>query len=67
MTHYPDCPKCENSNTSMSVVDVEIANVKLKGIQCNNCQEIIAYYKDYDHEFDELKEKLEDLESRIDD
>lgn len=65
MLQYPDCPQCGNANTSMSVVDVEIGGIRLKGIQCNHCKSFIAYYKDYDSEFEFIKESIDELDSRI--
>ena len=67
MVQYPDCPHCGNASTSMSVVDVEIGGVRLKGIQCNHCKNFIAHYKDYYSEFKSVKESLEELNSRVDD
>ena len=67
MLQYPDCPHCENANTSISIVDVEIGGIRLKGIQCNDCKSFIAYYKDYDSEFESIKESIEALDSRIGD
>ena len=65
MVNYPDCPHCGNSGTSTSIVDVEIGGVSLKGIQCNNCKEILVCFKDYDAEMSKVKESLENLESRV--
>ena len=67
MDMYPDCPFCTNS--SLSIVDVEIAGVKLKGVQCNapDCEKYLGFFKDYDKELEEIKQRLDDAESRIDD
>ena len=69
MTNYPDCPYCGNSNTALSVVAVEIDGFKLKGIQCNNpsCQRYLGFFQDCSDELFKLKEKINDLEGRIDD
>ena len=66
MVHYPNCPHCGNASTAMSVVDVEIGGVSLKGIQCNNCKNIIAFYKDYDEQLETLSKTIEELDSKID-
>ena len=50
----------------MSVVDVEIGGVRLKGIQCNNCKSYIAFYKDYDEQLETLSKTIEELDSKID-
>ena len=65
MVQYPDCPHCGNASTAMSVVDVEIGGVRLKGIQCNNCKGYIAFYKDYDDQLESLRNKIEELEGGI--
>ncbi|MBR4925246.1 MAG: hypothetical protein IKZ61_05775 [Prevotella sp.] len=69
MTYYPDCPKCGNSNSALSVVDVEIDGYYLKGIKCNNpeCGCYISFFKDYDKELESLKEMIDGLSSSIDD
>jgi len=66
MVQYPDCPFC--GNASLSIVDVEINGISLKGIQCNNpeCCKIFGVYKDYAQEIKELREKLEEIEGEID-
>lgn len=53
----------------MSVVDVEIDGFQLKGIQCNNpeCHKYLGFFKDYDKELEEIKERLNEIESRISD
>ena len=51
----------------MSVVDVEIGGICLKGVQCNNCEKIVAIYKDYEKEITELKDTVEEIEGRISD
>lgn len=65
MVQYPNCPKCTNSN--LSIIDIEIDRQKLKGIQCNYCNEIIWLFQDNSKEIEELKEKIDDLESSISD
>ena len=69
MVQYPGCPYCGNSNTALSVVDVEIDGFQLKGIQCNNpeCHKYLGFFKDYDKELEEIKERLNEIESRISD
>lgn len=67
MVLFQDCPHCGNSSTSTSIVDVEIGGISLKGIQCNNCKKILVCFKDFDSDIKELKESLNDLESRVDD
>ena len=67
MEYVFDCPFC--TNQSFSIVDVEIDGVKLKGVKCNapDCSKIIGFFKNYDNEIEEFKERLSDAESRIDD
>ena len=67
MVQYPVCPYCDNQ--ALSVVDVEINGIRLKGIQCNNpdCGRYVGFFKDYDKVLEEIKENLNELESRIDD
>ena len=67
MVHYPDCPYC--GHQALSVVDVEIDGFQLKGIQCNNpeCKKYVGFFKDYDKDFEEIKERLDEIESRISD
>lgn len=67
MVQYPDCPFCENSNSALSIVDVEIDGFLLKGIQCNNCKKYIGFFQDVKPQIDELKEQIENLESEISD
>ncbi len=67
MKHYPDCPFCENSNSALSVVDVEIDGVQLKGIFCNSCKKYLGFYQDVKPQIEELKEKIESLESVVSD
>lgn len=66
MGQYPNCPHCGNASTAMSIVDVEIGGVRLKGIQCNNCKSYIAFYKDYDKQLEEIRDTIEELEGEID-
>lgn len=65
MVYYPDCSFCEN--TSLSIVDVEVNGVPLKGIQCNSCGKFVGFYKDDLQKLNEFSEALEDLESRVSD
>ena len=65
MMQYPICSKC--GNTGLSIVDIEIDGQRLKGVQCNNCLEIIWVFQDLSCEINELKDKIEDLESTISD
>ena len=67
MVQYPDCPYCGNSNSAISIVDVEINGLALKGIQCNNCKKYFGFFQDSKPQIDELKEKIESLESEISD
>ena len=66
MVRYPNCPHCGNASTAMSVVDVEIGGILLKGIQCNNCNSFIAFYKDYDEQLVKINNTIEELEGEID-
>lgn len=63
MVQYPDCPFC--GNASLSIVDVEINGISLKGVQCNACSKFIGYYKDNDSKIKEISESIEDIDSRI--
>lgn len=67
MEQYPNCPYCENSTSALSIVDVVIDGIKLKGIQCNGCKKYMGFFQDYSKELDEINEKLNDLESDISD
>ena len=67
MIHYPDCPFCENANTALSVVDVEIKGIKLKAIQCNSCSKYLGFFQDVRSQIDELKEQIDGLESDMSD
>jgi len=67
MIQYPDCPFCDNSNSALSVVDVEIDGVKLKGICCNSCKKYLGFFQDVKPQIEELKEIIENLESNITD
>ena len=67
MVQYPGCPFCGNSNSALSIVDVEIDGIVLKGIQCNNCKKYIGFFQDAKSQIDELKEQIESLESDISD
>lgn len=65
MMLYPDCPYC--SNSKLSIVDVEIDGVALKGIQCNNCKKFSGFFQDVNFKIEKLEEQVEDLESIISD
>ena len=65
MVIYPNCPKCENSG--LSIIDIEINGRKLKGVQCNFCNEIVWVYQDNLKEINDLKEIFDSLESRVED
>ena len=69
MIYYPDCPFCGNSNTALSVVDVEVDGFHLKGIRCNNsqCNRFLGLFQDCEKQFDETKENISDIESKVDD
>ena len=67
MLLYPDCPFCGNSNSAISVVDVEINGIVMKGVQCNNCKKYFGLFKDFSEEIKDLKEKTDELESTIQD
>ena len=69
LIHYPDCPKCGNSTSALSIVDVEIDGYRLKGIKCNNpeCGCYIGFFKDYNEELKSLTDAVEDLTRNIDD
>ena len=66
MVSYPDCPYCGNS--ALSIVDVMIDGINLKGIQCNNssCLKYIGFFKDNTEIINNINEKIEDLESDLD-
>ena len=65
MIQYPDCPKC--TNTTFSIVDVEVDGMKLKGIKCNSCREFLGFFQDTHSAIEKLQEKIDDLESETDD
>ena len=67
MVYYPDCPFC--SNRALTIVDVEIGGVRLKGIRCNSneCMKFTGFYKDDSDALNELSEKVEDLDSKVSD
>ena len=65
MVLYPDCPKC--TNTELSIVDVEVQGMQLKGIKCNSCGEFLGFFQDSLKPFKELKEKVDDVESTMSD
>ena len=66
MVQYPNCPHCGNASTAMSIVDVEIGGICLKGIQCNNCKGYIGFYKNYDDQLEKIRNTIEELEGEID-
>ena len=55
MVYYPDCPFCENSNSALSAVDVEIDGISLKAIRCNNCKKYFGFFQDVKTQIEELK------------
>ena len=63
MVLYPDCPYC--NNTALSIVDVEINGVTLKGVQCNDCKKFCGFFQDVKAQLDELKEKVDSLEGDV--
>jgi len=67
MEQYPDCPYCGNSTSTLSIVDVEINGAKLKGIQCNNCKKYIGFFQDNSQELNDIRERIEELESDVSD
>ncbi len=67
MIHYPDCPYCGNSNSAVSVVDVEINGIKMKAIQCNSCKNFFGFYQDVQNQIDNLTKRIESIENEISD
>ena len=67
MVQYPDCPYCDNANTALSIVDVEINGSRLKGIICNNCDRYLGFFQDNTKELEEIKDRIDDLESDVSD
>jgi len=67
MIYYPDCPFCENSNSALSIVDVEINGISLKAICCNNCKKYFGFFQDVKTQIEELKEEIKSLESEVSD
>lgn len=65
MVQYPDCPYC--SNSALSIVDVDINGVALKGILCNSCNKFCGFFQDVKPQIDELKEQIDSLESEVSD
>ena len=63
MLLYPDCPYCENS--ALSIVDVMIEELRLKGIQCKRCSKYIGFFKDDTEIINTKKKKIDDLESNL--
>ena len=63
--YYPNCTFC--GNTGLSIFDVDINGVLLKGIRCNACQKFVGFYKDYSEEVNKLSEDIDDLKSRVSD
>ena len=67
MVLYPNCPYCVNSNSALSIVDVEIDGIILKAVYCNNCQRYFGFFQDVKSQIDELTERVESLESAVSD
>ncbi len=67
MVQYPDCPYC--GNQALSVVEVEIDGVLLKGIQCNNpeCKRYVGFFRDYNKVFEHINNSIENIENHISD
>lgn len=63
MVQYPICPKC--TNTGLSIIDIEVDSQKLKGVQYNNCGEILWIYQDMKISIEELENRIDDRESNI--
>lgn len=68
MVQYPNCPFCGNSSTALSIVDVEIDNILLKGVKCNNpeCGKYMGFFKDEEEKLKKISDSVEELENRID-
>jgi hypothetical protein len=58
---------CDNSPNAIGVVDVEVGGFSLKGIQCNNCGHYFGFFQDTLSRIEEIKERLDSLESDVDD
>jgi len=65
MVQYPICPKC--TNTILSIIDIEIDGQRLKGVQCNNCHEIVWVFQDNSNTIKELNERIDNIESKVTD
>ena len=65
MVLYPECPHC--SNSSLSIVDVEINGYTLKGIQCNSCKKFCGFFQDINPQIEKMEERLEEMENNISD
>ncbi len=66
---YLQCPKCDNSHTTLFTDDVALISdkLKLKAVCCPKCNEPIYLFEDNEEVFEELKSDIEDLESKVDD
>lgn len=67
MVQYPDCPFCGNSNSALSIVDVEINGIFMKAVYCNNCQKYFGFFQDVNKQIKELKDSVDNLESAVSD
>ena len=67
MVQYPDCPFCGNATSALSIVDVEINGIMLKGIQCNSCTKYIGFYFDHSKELKEIMDRIDDIENSFND
>ncbi len=65
MLQYPNCPKC--SNIGLSIIDKEVNEQRMKGVQCIHCNELLWIYQDTSTIIEELKDMIENIESRADD
>lgn len=59
---YPKCPKCGNAYTTLYVDDTVIDGYKLKDVCCPQCGPVYLF-----NDLIEIKEKLEDIDSRVGD
>lgn len=69
MVHYLVCSFCGNETNALSIEDVYVQGVLLKGIKCNNpeCGKYLGFYKDYQEELKEIHESIDEIESNMDD
>ena len=65
---YLQCPKCENSHTTLFTDDVALISDKrkLKAVCCPKCGPIYLF-EDNEEVLEELKSQIDDLESKVDD